>query len=123
VYSGSAAATGAATGNSVFGLDEYLYSFDLNAILSPNTTYWLELHNGPDNTDPSLGGSTFYWETSNANAGDSQSAFLTSPTAWSSNLDELAFQANAVPEPTTITLIGAGLLAGAWKRRNRPTKQ
>jgi hypothetical protein len=122
VYSGDAAATGTATGNTPFGLNEYLYSFDLDAILAPGGTYWLELHNGPDNADPSLSGSTFYWETSNGNVGDSQSSLLTSPPAWSSNEDELAFQANAVPEPTTLSLIGAGLLAGAWKRRNRSTK-
>jgi len=123
LFSGLASATGTATGSTPFGLNEYTYAFNTSVVLSAFTNYWLVLHNGPADSDPSLTGSTFYWETSSAYSGNSQSSLLGPPT-WSSNDNELAFQLTAAkaPEPASLCLVGAGLLAAGLKRRKIAAK-
>lgn len=109
--------TGTATGNTAFGLTEFVYQFNVNVTLGPGT-YWLALHNGPLNTVPTT---QFYWEWS-ADVGNSQSKDLGPPVGpWVGNFSELAFQLDgttSVPEPGTGLLIGAGLV-GAWAVRRR----
>jgi hypothetical protein len=118
VISGNTAATGSATGNSTFGLDEYAYSFSVNALLSSGT-YWLVLHNGPTAVLPET---NFYWAWSNGNGGNSVSQDLSSPPLWVGNSAELAFEltaADAAPEPISTSLVGGGLLAGWFLRRKQ----
>lgn len=109
VVSGNAASTGVATGNTTFGLDEYSYTFGINASLMPGT-YWLVLHNGPSNVLPAT---NFYWAWSNGNAGNSASLDLLAGPPWVGNSAELAFDltADATPEPVSMSLVGGGILA------------
>jgi hypothetical protein len=114
VASGNTVATGAATGNTTFGLNEFEYTFAVNVPLLAGN-YWLALHNGPSSTLPST---TYYWAWS-ADSGNSQSLDLSASPAWVGNSSELAFQLSSpVPEPASIGLCGGALLA-AWLARRR----
>lgn len=116
VFAGSATPVGVATGNSAFGFNEFSYSFPIVAALAPGT-YWVVLHNGPTNAIP---GGDFVWGWSNGNSGNSQSQDLAVPgSPWIGNFAELALQLNdasVVPEPTSMLLLGAGLLALGFVR-------
>lgn len=124
LFSGSAVATGVATGNTTLGLNEFMYSFSL-AVPLASGNYWLVLHNGPTGTIPVT---DYYWAWS-SNAGNSQSNDLLAP-AWVGNDAELAFQltltaaSNAVPDSgRTLGLFGMGLCALAFAqgaRRSAP---
>lgn len=115
VVSGTATPVGAATGRSAFGLNEFQYSLVINTNLNAGT-YWLVLHNGPNNAIPPT---DFFWEWSNGNAGNSMSQDLASPNQpWLGNFAELAVQITDVPEPASVFLAGAGLLA-VWLGRRR----
>jgi hypothetical protein len=116
VVSGNASATGTATGNTTFGLNEFSYTFGVNASLAPGT-YWLVLHNGPSNTMPAT---NFYWAWSNGDAGNSASLDLSAGPPWAGNSAELAFELTAasVPEPASMSLVAGGTLA-AWLLRRR----
>jgi hypothetical protein len=117
VASGSASPLGFATGQSAFGFNEFYYDVPVNVPLSAGT-YWLVLHDGPTSSTP---GTDFFWEWSN-NTGNSQSKDISLPgQPWVPNFSELAFQADTLPEPGSLLLVGAGLLA-AWPIRRRLTK-
>jgi hypothetical protein len=106
VFSGNAPATGTATGNTTFGLNEYSYTLGINAVLTPGA-YWLVLHNGPSNVLPAT---NFYWAWSNGDAGNSVNLDLAAGPPWVGNSAELAFELNS-PEPVSMSLVGGGLLA------------
>jgi hypothetical protein len=113
--SGNASPVGVATGQSAFGLNEFSYSFAVNANLNTGT-YWLVLHNGPSNAIPAT---NFYWEWSNGNAGNSLNQDLLAP-GWVPNEAELAFQVSgSVPEPVSMSLVGCGMIAGWLLRRKQ----
>lgn len=118
VASGSANPLGVATGVAALGFFEFSYQFAINATLAAGN-YWLVLHNGPNNAQP---GGDFYWEWS-SDQGNSMNFDLTSsPSSWTSNLAELAFQLEArdpqgVPEPATLALVVAGLAAATVRGR------
>jgi len=129
LYSGNAVATGVATGNTTQGLNEFAYTFSVNAVLGPGT-YWLVLHNGPSNSIPNT---MYYWAWS-SDTGNSQSMDVTqgnapiigpNPPIWSGNFTELAFELTAtpgVPEPASMSLVGGGLLAAWFVRRKIAAK-
>jgi hypothetical protein len=116
LVSGSATPVPVATVNSAFGLNEFSYSFPISATVAAGT-YWIVLHNGPTNAIPAT---DFFWEWSNGNSGNSQSQDLSSPgQPWLSNFAELALQVEAAPEPSSMLLLGAGLLALGFARGRR----
>jgi hypothetical protein len=113
--SGTAAAAGATTGKSAFGFSEFSYTLSMDVTLSAGK-YWIVLHNGPNNITPTT---DFFLEWSNANAGNSMSQDLGLPNQpWVSNFAELALQLEDIPEPSSMLLAGAGLLA-VWLIRGR----
>jgi hypothetical protein len=116
VVSGNASATGTATGNTTFGLNEFSYTLGVNASLTTGT-YWLVLHNGPSNTLPAT---SFYWAWSNGDAGNSASLDLSAGPPWVGNSAELAFELTTgnTPEPVSMSLVGGGILA-AWLLRRK----
>lgn len=113
LVSGNAPATGTATGNTTFGLDEYSYSLGVNVSLSTGV-YWLVLHNGPSNTIPAT---SFYWAWSNGDAGDSASLDLVAGPPWAGNSAELAFDLTS-PEPASMSLVGGSIVV-AWLIRRK----
>ncbi len=94
--SGLEATTRATTGVVLFGVDEYVFTFDLTAspILIPNTgTYWFEIFNN------SVESGNFFWETGTLDAtmGVAGSGWFTTTPGTSWNLDpatDFSFQIN-----------------------------
>ena len=120
LFSGNTAATGVATGNTAFGLNEFMYSFNVSVTLGAGN-YWLVLHNGPNGSIPAT---NYYWAWS-SNSGNSQSNDPLAP-GWVGNAAEFAFQldvtaaTNGVPESGgTLGLLGVVLGAMALAQRVR----
>jgi hypothetical protein len=113
VASATPVLTGVADGNTTQGLNEFAYSFPVNVSLTSGT-YWLVLHNGPTNAQPST---TFYWAWQ-LDSGTSKSMDLSVPgSPWAGNDANLAYQLTVTPEPASICLVGSGLLAAFLARR------
>lgn len=112
-----------ATGVLVFGTyDEYAFNLAISPFVATGgLTYWLGLHNGPlTSTDRA----EVYWETTNGNATATGHEFeLQDPGGWSGNGAEHAFQlagaGSAIPEPSTLTLLGTALAGLGLLRRRR----
>jgi hypothetical protein len=67
------------------------------------------LHNGPSTILPP---SDFFWGWSNGNAGNSMNQDLSLPNQpWLSNFAEFALQVQDIPEPGSLLLASAGMLA------------
>jgi PEP-CTERM motif len=114
--SGTSTPDAVATGVQVVGLNEFVYEFPIDVVLSGSVPYWLALHNGPTSTIPA---NDMFWETSNANSGISQTMDLSAPgQPWVDNFTSLAFELEA-PEPGTWVLVASGLLGGFLIRRRR----
>jgi hypothetical protein len=99
--------------------DEYSQSFNITPFaLAAGTTYWIGLHNGPLTFQTY---SSFYWETTNANASFTGHELISPFTGgWFDNGQQHAFQLLAVPEPSTWALLGLGMCAlfcVGWRRR------
>ena len=118
VASGNALASGVATGQTTFGLNEFAYTFAVDVNLTPGA-YWLVLHNGPSAAIPST---TFYWAWA-GDSGDSVSQDLSVASSWAGNSSELAFALTAAdtaaPEPVSTVLVGCGIAAGCLLRRKQ----
>ncbi len=116
VASGNPVLVGAVTGNTTFGLAEYSYSFSVNVALGPGT-YWLGLHNGLLSAQPST---SYYWAWK-ADTGGSKYQDLPVGGPWVPNSSALAFELTStlvgVPEPASLCLTGAGILAALAVRR------
>lgn len=118
LFSGNPVLTGTPDGAGAFGLNQFSYQIVVNFVLNPGT-YWLVLHNGPLGTAPDT---TFYWAWQSGVSGNSQSEDpLGQPPTWAANDAALAFELTgdplATPEPGSLGLMGAGLLAGWLGRR------
>jgi hypothetical protein len=100
---GIPATTRVPTGVVLFGVDEYIYTFDLAAPPTlPNGTYWIEIIN---NTAPTPG-VDYFWETGNLDPtnGILGGAFSTSApgSAWNPNPDDQATILTGTPVPVEL---------------------
>lgn len=119
LFSGSASPTAVNTGNVLGALTESYFDIPVTISNLGAGTYWLVLHNGPNNAAPA---GEFYWAWQNESAGNSQGYDVITPGPWSSNFAELAFQVTGntvVPEPGTIGLTGLGAIAALWFARRK----
>lgn len=106
-----------------------LYSFSFgNAVLSPNTTYWIQPSPGlswytPNNslTPVAYNSSGYSWPGNGLVSFDSGATWGTDEQIFNARY---SFSVSAVPEPSTVALAAAGLgLAGLlwFRRRNSAT--
>ncbi len=106
--------TGIPTGNLVLDSTELLYSALFSERSLTAGTYFVGIQNKTPITD-----GLWAWSTSNANSGTTAS-FDAINNVWVPGTASLAFQLTetaSVPEPTTIALMGLGLVGIATRRR------
>lgn len=126
LFSGNVAPTRTSTGTPVGFGTEYMNDFSVGSITLGAGTYWLALHNG-QLTDTVR--SEFYWETTNSHGQPTGHEDI-SPFGDGFSYDngqEHAFQlqgttGDPVPEPSTMLLLGSGLLGLAGYGRKRAKK-
>lgn len=119
---------GVDTGQNVFSLDEYRYTFDLQFKLSLTaaTDYWFGISASPG------GPGDLFW--SRTNPGKDEIAKVSLGGTFDNWLDasgshgeHFAFNLSgssgvaAVPEPSSLTLVGIGMLAMIYRRKMRRT--
>jgi len=99
--------------------DEFYYAFDIVPFTAQaGVTYWLGLHNGDLNNTARA---EVYWETTNFNGTITGNEDILPPAGdgWSNNGQEHAFQLTSIPEPSSLFLMGSGVLglAGLLRRK------
>lgn len=104
------------TGTDLFGVDEYVYTYDLGGLNLGAGVYWLEIFNNKGSN-----GDFWFWETGDLDVlnGRLNAAFAQQVpgTSWLLNAgSEQAFTIDAVPAPASLALLG---LAGLGVRRRR----
>jgi hypothetical protein len=106
------------------GHAEFQNDFSVSIPLGPGT-YWLGLHNGPL-TDTAFS-DNFNWISAAAN-GTPTAKYDTAPFdtgGWTDWFDQQAFvlfDANPIPEPSAILLVGIALAGLGFSRRKRSSK-
>lgn len=111
--------TRTSTGRVALGYDEYYYSFDIVPFMAQaSVTYWIGLHNGPIGNDARA---EVYWETTDPNGTVTGNEDFLPPAGngWANNFQEHAFQLTSIPEPSSLLLMGSGVLglAGLLRRK------
>ncbi len=101
--SGIQATSRVATGVVLFGVDEYIYTFDLAAPPTlPNGTYFIEIFN---NTAPTPG-VDWFWETGNLDPvngiASAAFAFETPGVLWNANPDDQSMVLSGTPVPVEL---------------------
>ncbi|CAN7679551.1 PEP-CTERM sorting domain-containing protein [Pseudorhodoferax sp. LjRoot39] len=109
-------------------------SFDFESSLSAlaSTTYWLGIHLQKD-YEVSFNDSGYLnalWMYSSYDVGNAATAHLGDQSAWADYVPTGTFsfslrdnEISAVPEPSPVTLIGAGLAGLLWMRRRKDTRE
>jgi hypothetical protein len=99
----------------------YRYEADLSGlVLNPGAVYWISIQAVNDGTEPSQWGWQESWQHWNDNAVHKgfPPAGTPQPGWWHLNPGEdLAFEINLVPVPTTLLLLGSGLIGLIGFRR------
>lgn len=111
-----------ATGNILFGVQEYEYSVDLGSLNLAPGTYWIEIFNDTNANDPD---NVWFWETGDLDpvSGIVDAAFSLDGIEWFAlgGTTELAFTietTSVIPEPSSFAALAVLGLFAARRRRS-----